>query len=307
MQRATFGNEDHYLHHSRVAIALLREEGGGEEKERNNDAESHFSIWVFGETEIQEPPKLHFRFSRISPEKKKKICRRSPFPICRKPNDECMYSHSRYLQLASPMKTVALLFLLSAASADSTLRGLPSSPSSSHGGRRRRLGSWGWCWSFWNCADSAGPKCAPTACANACPKGFTYKEDCGYWWWQSDRTWCEPDTVPGAAVEADADLEMRGWCSYSFTANGEGKFGAEPDKCPDGFVDGGVTEDTKNCCQPPLWARNNDPGKRALLIAPISCAPVRRGGKDVGRKPGGAARSSSHHATVEASWPDDLS
>jgi len=72
-------------------------------------------------------------------------------------------------------------------------------------------------------------------------------------------------------VEADADVEMRGWCSYAFTANGEGKFGSEPDTCPEGFTDGGVTEDTKNCCQPPLWARNGNPGTRRLLIAPISC------------------------------------
>jgi len=44
-------------------------------------------------------------------------------------------------------------------------------------------------------------------------------------------------------------------------------FGSEPDACPEGFIDGGVTEDTDNCCQPPIWAR----GGRRLLLAELPC------------------------------------
>merc|ERR1740121_224133 len=86
---------------------------------------------------------------------------------------------------------LALLAVADAADADSSLRG--ASPAG------RRLWGWspGWCWTFWDCAPPPpGPQCAPTACSNHCPTGFTYKEDCGYWWWESDRTWCEPDTTP---------------------------------------------------------------------------------------------------------------
>jgi len=140
----------------------------------------------------------------------------------------------------------------------------------------RRLG-WGFCWSFWNCdPPPPGPKCAP--CNTPCPTGFTYEEDCASWWewWKEDTSKCVPERVPAGSVAANTDIVQRGTCSYFLFANGEGKFGGEPDACPSGYVDEGVTESTDNCCQPPIWARGgrrleDADNRRGLLLANIPC------------------------------------
>merc|ERR1719382_394945 len=136
----------------------------------------------------------------------------------------------------SSMQSGALLLLalLAMADADSFLGDF------SLGGRRLGGGCSWWC--FWQWCGCPAPTPAPTppptppppqcapSCSNPCPSDFTYNEDCAYWWqfWKVDTTWCEPKRMPAGAVDADADLEIRGSCDYWLWANGEGKFGSEP-------------------------------------------------------------------------------
>lgn len=180
--------------------------------------------------------------------------------------------------MATRAALIAAVTLLAVTSFAAPLDLVPAaSPAGSHG---RRLG-WCWSWRFWSCDPPAppsppSPKCAK--CANPCPAGFTYEEDCASWWqwWKDDATKCVPDRVPDGAVAADTDVTQRGYCSYALTANGEGKFGAEPAACPSGYTDAGVTESTDNCCQPPIWARGgrrleDADNRRALLLAEYSC------------------------------------
>jgi len=98
---------------------------------------------------------------------------------------------------------------------------------------------------------SSSSSCAP--CDNPCPDGFTYTEECGYWWWEADEFACTPDDslISDDAIGRGVSYTKSSTCPCAIWG-GCGSEVSEVDDCDAGSSQVGLTTwccDSPNLCQ----------------------------------------------------------